>query len=64
MLSCKTRVVFLKHFTSGSGLRRVWFISGILINTYRNARATVGRGGRRSEKGTCTGYDVIMTSEF
>ena len=28
----------------------------------RDAGAIVGQGGRSSEKGTCTGYDVIMTS--
>ena len=30
----------------------------------RDAGATVGQGGGRLEKGTCTNYDVIPTSEF
>ena len=28
----------------------------------RDAGAIVGKGGRGLEKGTCTDYDVIMTS--
>ena len=31
---------------------------------YRDARAIVGQGGRSLEKGTCTDYDITMTSEF
>ena len=30
----------------------------------RDAGATVGQGGGRLDKGTCTNYDVILTSEF
>ena len=35
-----------------------------VMDSYRDAGATVGQGGGRFEKGTCTNYDVILTSEF
>ena len=31
---------------------------------FRDAGAIVGHGGRSLEKGTCTNYDIIITSEF
>ena len=36
----------------------------VFLILIRDAGATVGQGGGRLEKGTCTNYDVILTSEF
>ena len=33
-------------------------VAGLKSNATRDARATVGKGGRNFEKSTCTGYDV------
>ena len=40
------------------------FLAIFPIHSTRDDGAIVGQGGSRLEKGTCTYYDVIMTSEL